>query len=55
MEEKKYVSLNGLTIYDILLKNFINSKKFVGTHDEYESAYANGEIANGTLVIFTDD
>lgn len=55
MEEKTYVGIDGFTLYDALIKNFISGKKFVGTHEQYETAYANGEIPVNTLVIFTDD
>ena len=55
MEEKKYLNLDMLTLYDALIKEFINSKIFIGTKAEYETADANGEIPINTLVIITDD
>lgn len=55
MEEKKYLSLDMLALYDALIKEFINSKIFIGTKAEYETANANGKIPINTLVIITDD
>ena len=55
MEEKKYLNLDGITLYDSLLKNFILGKKFIGTTAEYEEANANGEIPINTIVVITDD
>lgn len=55
MEEKKYIDLDGMALYDALLKNFILSKKFIGTTAEYEEANANGEIPINTIVVLTDD
>lgn len=55
MEGKKYLSFDGLIEYDALIKAFINSKIFIGTYEQYETANANGEIPINTLVIITDD
>lgn len=59
MEEKKYLNLDMLTLYDALIKAFvgdsINSKIFVGTYEEYETANANNLIPINALVIITDD
>ena len=44
-----------LTLYDALIKEFINNKIFIGTYAEYETANANGKIPINTLVIITDD
>lgn len=37
------------------LRDVINGQIFIGTHQEYEDAYARREIAIGTLVLITDD
>lgn len=55
MEENKYISLDKLTLYDDLIKAFINSQIFIGTYEEYETAYANGKIPINALVVITDD
>ena len=55
MEEKKYLNLDMLTLYDGLIKEFINSQIFVGTYAEYETANANNLIPLNALVIITDD
>ena len=51
----KYLNLDGLTEYDALIKAFINSKIFIGTYEQYETANANGQVPIGALVIITDD
>ena len=51
----KFLNLDGLTEYDALIKAFINSKIFVGTYAEYQTADVNGKIPVGALVILTDD
>lgn len=33
----------------------LEARLFVGTHEEYKTAYAAGKIPIGTIVIFTDD
>ena len=33
----------------------LESRLFVGTHEEFEAAYAAGKISIGAIVIFTDD
>ena len=55
MEENKYISFDKLTLYDDLIKAFINSQIFIGTYEEYETAYANGKIPINALVVITDD
>ena len=46
----------GLQIYDRKIKELINNKSyFVGTKEEYNIAYSEGKIADGMLVITTDD
>jgi hypothetical protein len=53
--ENKYLDLDGLVIYHEFMKAFVNSKIFIGTYNEYQTAYANGEIALNALVVITDD
>lgn len=53
--DTQYLNIEGLTIYDALIKTFINSKIFIGTYAEYEAANTDGEIPVGALVIITDD
>ena len=54
-QEIKIISLDRLTFYDSLMKTYIGSKLFVGTTEEYKTAYANGEISIGAIVVLTDD
>ena len=55
MEEKKYLNLEMLTLYDSLIKKFVDSQLFIGTHEEYETANANNLIPLNALVVITDD
>ena len=55
MEEKKYLNLEMLTLYDVLIKQFVNSQLFIGTYAEYEAANAAGSIPVGALVCITDN
>lgn len=55
MEEYKYLSTNMLSLYDDLIKEFINGQFFIGTYEEYEIAYANNKIPINALVIITDE
>ena len=55
LENKQFLDLVGLAEYDSLIKAFINGKIFVGTYEEYQTAYANGDIKIGCLVCITDD
>lgn len=55
MEENKYLNLYGLTLYNDLIKAFINSQIFIGTYEQYEIAYVNGQVPINALVILTDD
>ena len=55
MEEKKYLNLEMLALYDALIKQFVDSKIFIGTCAEYKTADANNLIPLNTLVILTDD
>ena len=53
--KKEFLSIDGLALYDSLIKEFINSQLFIGTRAEYEAANAKGEIPVNALVIITDD
>ena len=55
MEKNKYLNLEMLALYDVLIKQFVDSKLFIGTYEEYEAANANSEIPINALVIITDD
>ena len=50
------LDLTGLQIYDEKIKKEIkNNAYFVGTTEEYNTAYSNGLISDGMLIILTDD
>ncbi len=55
MDEKYYLTYEGLSEYDALIKAFITGRLFIGTTLEYESALANGQLINGAIVVLTDD
>lgn len=55
MDTIELISFELFTMYDALIKNFINGKIFVGTREQYNASYANGEIPINSLVILTDD
>ena len=53
---KNYLDFTGLQIYDEEIKKIIkNNSYFVGTQEEYNTAYSNGLISEGMLIILTDD
>lgn len=52
---KQFLDFDGLALYDSLIKAFVNSKIFIGTYAEYETANVNGDVPINTLVIITDD
>ena len=53
---KNYLDLTGLQIYDEEIKKLIkNNSYFVGTQEEYNTAYSNGLISEGMLIVLTDD
>lgn len=53
--ESQYLNIDGLALYDALIKEFINNKIFIGTYEQYQTANANNEIPINALVIITDD
>lgn len=53
---KNYLDFTGLQIYDEEIKKLIkNNAYFVGTQEEYNTAYSNGLISEGMLIVLTDD
>ena len=53
---KNYLDFTGLQIYDEEIKKLIkNNAYFVGTQEEYYTAYSNGLISEGMLIVLTDD
>jgi hypothetical protein len=52
---KEFLSIDGLALYDSLIKEFFNSQLFVGTQAEYDAANAIGKIPVNALVVITDD
>jgi hypothetical protein len=56
MSKSNFLDSTGLIIYDRKIKETIRKNAyFVGTTEEYNTAYSNGDIVEGTLVILTDD
>ena len=56
MSKSKILDHDGLKIYDQNIKAIIKANAyFVGTQEEYNTAYSNGSITDGMLVILTDD
>lgn len=56
MGKNNYLDFTGLQIYDEEIKKKINENAyFVGTQEQYNTAYSSGLISNGMLVIITDD
>lgn len=52
----KVLDFNGLKTYDNGIKEEIKKNAyFVGTTEEYNTAYSKGEVIEGMLVILTDD
>lgn len=53
---KNYLDFTGLQLYDEKIKKIINNNAyFVGTQEDYNTAYSNGLISEGMLIIITDD
>lgn len=56
MNKSKLLDQDGLKIYDKKIKTIIKANSyFVGTREEYNTAYSNGSITDGMLIILTDD
>lgn len=57
--ERRYVSKDNLLMYDALFKIFmqesLDNKVFVGTRTAYNTAYEEGKIQNGALIIITEE
>ena len=54
-QEIKLIGFDQFTLYDSLIKAYVDGKIFVGTTAEYQTAYANGDIKVGALVCIIDD
>ncbi len=53
---KNYLDINGLKVYDKNIKKLIKENAyFVGTQEEYNTAYSDGLISDGMLIVITDD
>ena len=56
MSKNNFLDTNGLRIYDEKIKKIIKQNAyFVGTQEEYNTAYSDGLISEGMLVVITDD
>ena len=56
MSKSNFLDTNGLRIYDEKIKKIIKQNAyFVGTQEEYNTAYSDGLISEGMLVVITDD
>ena len=56
MNKSNFLDSTGLKIYDTKIKKMIKENAyFVGTQEEYNTAYSNGLISDGMLIILTDD
>ena len=56
MSKSNFLDTNGLRIYDEKIKKIIKQNAyFVGTQEEYNTAYSDGLISEGLLVVITDD
>lgn len=56
MSKSNFLDTDGLKIYDKKIKAIIKANAyFVGTKEEYNTAYSNGSITDGMLIIITDD
>lgn len=56
MSKCNFLDTNGLKIYDKKIKKIIKQNAyFVGTQEEYNTAYSDGLISNGMLIVITDD
>ena len=56
MSKNYLLDINGLKIYDKEIKKIIKENAyFVGTQEQYNTAYSSGLITDGMLVVITDD
>ena len=56
MSKSNFLDTNGLRIYDEKIKKIIKQNAyFVGTQEEYNTAYSDGLISDGMLIVITDD
>ena len=56
MGKSNFLDANGLKIYDEKIKKIIKQNAyFVGTQEEYNTAYSDGLISDGMLIVITDD
>ena len=56
MGKNNFLDTNGLRIYDEKIKKIIKQNAyFVGTQEEYNTAYSDGLISDGMLIVITDD
>ena len=56
MSKNNFLDTNGLRIYDEKIKKIIKKNAyFVGTQEEYNTAYSDGLISDGMLIVITDD
>ena len=56
MSKSNFLDTNGLRIYDEKIKKIIKQNAyFVGTQEEYNTAYSDGLISEGMLIVLTDD
>ena len=56
MSKNNFLDTNGLRIYDEKIKKIIKQNAyFVGTQEEYNTAYSDGLISDGMLIVITDD
>lgn len=56
MGKNNFLDTNGLRIYDEKIKKIIKQNAyFVGTQEEYNTAYSDGLISEGMLIVLTDD
>ena len=56
MNKDYLLDLAGLQLYDEKIKKIIKKNAyFVGTQEEYNTAYSDGLISDGMLIVITDD
>ena len=56
MSKSNFLDTDGLRIYDEKIKKIIKKNAyFVGTQEEYNTAYSDGLISDGMLIVITDD